>query len=264
MKTNQKKYAAIAVVAILAIAAIGVAWYVTKDDGKESVTFLIQDDKGVYFWASGSTNGSVLDALDDAASAFKFPFEKSTSTSGDGIQSLFGIEMKQNGASWSWWSQYYWDGDSWETAELMPSNIKASEYDYFALVYEDGSKAPAANPDKAVPITSKMSGFKFIVESESGLYFYISGTGDNAALAMKAASAKYNVPYVAAETGWIETIFGIGTVEISEGKWTYWSQFTYTDGKWIANETSLAEITDSSKYIAISYGDGIDVPPTPM
>jgi len=259
MDDKNKKYLTIGIVAIVIIAAVGIgAYYLTKDDKKISdltVNFLVEDNQGVYFWVKGTTSsdGTVMDAWENAVGTYGFlsSFEKSTSTKGDGIQSLFGLETKKISENkWNYWSQFTWTNNTWAVSNSLMSNIKASDCKYLGMIYGDGTNALLANPNEYKVLSSQLSGYKFLIESSSGLYFEASANGDNAYDAITGICDTYYIPYtVVASWGYI-AMFGLEFNDVTQ---EYWSLSIYENDNWMISQNGLLLITSTSNFIGLYY-----------
>lgn len=264
MDSKQMKIAAVAAVLVIVVAAVAV-YFVTKDKDNGSdeskVTFLIQDNVGVYFWAEGSGD-TVLDALKDACEDYDIKFVASNKDGVDtGIQSLFGLEMKEDAGKWSWWAQYGYVNNAWESSTLYMNELKSEDNAYFALVYGDGSNAPAATPKDAKAWNFDTAGTTFLIQSQSGMEFSINGEGKTVLDALKDAATTYSVPIVyskdAAGTEYgIDAMFGLSTNQDSEGNWHWWNQSIYDEEskKYVTSDKYMSELMseDNAKF-CLSY-----------
>lgn len=265
MDEKNKKYLTIAIAAIIVIAAIGIGvYYLTKDNKKSSdvtVDFLVEDNEGVYFWVEGKTSsdGTIMDAWENAVDNYGFlsSFVKSTSTQGDGIESLYGLEMTQKGSVWYWWGQYTWSENEWESSSSYMSNLKASDCVYFGMIYGDGTNTLSANPEEYKVLSSNLSNYKFILESKSGLYFEASASGSNAYDAIISICKTYYIPYEAS-SGYLSSMFDIGW----DGT-NWWTLSTYSSSTWTVSDVGLQSITSTSNYIALYYSAGVIPTVTP-
>lgn len=263
MDDKNKKYLTIGIVAIVVIAAVGIgAYYLTKDDKKSgdlTVNFLVEDNEGVYFWVQGTTSsdGTVMDAWENAVDSYGFlsSFEKSTSTEGDGIESLFGLEMKQISESkWNWWSQFTWNNNAWTVSNKMMSTIQASDCKYFGMIYGDGTNTLSADPNDYKVLSSELSGYKFLIESSSGLYFEVSADGDNAYDAITDICDIYFIPYTVVESwGYVSSMFDLGWDDVAQ---KYWSLSVYENDNWTISSDGLLNITSTSNFIGLYYSTG--------
>ena len=268
MDSKQMKIAAVAAVLVIVVAAVAV-YFVTKDKDNGSdeskVTFLIQDNVGVYFWAEGNGD-TVLDALKDACNDYDIKFVASNKDGVDtGIQSLFGLEMKADEAgNWSWWTQYGYTNNAWETSVSYMNELKSKDNAYFALVYGDGKVAPLVDPSQAKVWKNDYNGTAFLIQSESGMQFYINGEGKTVLDAFKDAASTYAIPNVLSKDGsgveyGIDSLFGISYKEVTPGVYYYWAQFQYDKdtGKLTLEQSFMNNILSADRdFVAIIFGTG--------
>lgn len=232
------------VVAIFAVAAVGATLYLGvlgEDNDAETTKFLIQDDKGIYFWAEGSgDNGKT--ALVDACVRYGIPSDIADGAYGATINSLFGIAsaMVEPVSSenpygvWAYWSQYSYKDGAWVYNEVSLDKVDTSDVKFIAIVYSHKGDMPAVSPDKAKVWNRSEKGTVFTIRSPSGLEFKINGTGNKVIDSFVAATNNYEVPFTptggSSPTG-VEDLFGLGmemTEPISEenpyGVWSWWIQ----------------------------------------
>lgn len=266
MDDKSKKNLTIIVVAIVIVAAMGIgAYYLTKDKNDNNdvtVKFIVEDSEGVYFWVEGKTssNGNVMDAWENAVETYSFlsSFEKSTSTEGAGIASLFGLATTQDSeGNWLYWSQYTWTNNEWENSNLYMSNQKAIDNEYFGMIYGDGINTLSVTPDDVAILKSNLTDYKFLIESSSGLYFEASASGTNAYNAIISICNTYNIPYEANGT-YLSSMFDLEW----DGTTNYWGLFTY-DNDWAYSNVNLPEITSTSDYLGLYYSAGVNPTVTP-
>ena len=263
-------YAAIAVIVIVLIAAIAVVAVSGNDDNDnndtaDDVTFLIQDEDGVYFWAFGE-GATVIDAFKDAVKDYEMPFTPSKDENGKdyGISSLFGLEMKQVGADWFWWSQYTWTDDAWVSSNLMMSEYTPEDAGhYVACVYGDGKTdvSKLATPKDAVVWDKNTSGVTFTVQNGENLWFKANGEGATVLDAFKNMTSTYKIPfevsvYQGSENG-IQSLFGMTTSQLDDGTWVWWEQFNYDGSNWISCSDYMNEMTSGDNPVfKLVYGAG--------
>lgn len=260
---SKKKIIIVAAVVIVLIVAVFAAQSLSKDKDKDNdetatVTFLIQDNYGVYFWVDGDGK-TVFDAFVDAADAFDLPFEASHADYGDGIQSLFGLKMDEKDGKWSWWQQFTYANGAWTSSSLTMEKLSAKDNEYFAVVYSDGSSTPAVTDVSKAAIWDWTFGDTlFTVESLSGMYFRVSGTGDTVFDAWDNAAKEYNIPYVPSESKYgkgITSIFGMEMISDESG-YTYWTQFVEEKSKWIDSPLSMSNLkTADYAQMLLVYGN---------
>lgn len=234
--------ATIAIVIVLAASFVMLGNDNGDVDDTETIKFLIQDDKGVYFWVEGEGDTAIAafenaigqDVYKDAA-AFVPSTDKDTGAA-NGIQSLYGLEMKGDGTTWFWWGQFIWDGSAWQSSSKYMNNYGFEESEYIALVYSDGSGVPKVTPADVKIWDQSQDGTVFTIESSTGLTFQVNGEGTTVYDAFKDATVTYSIPYepskdaAGVEYG-INSMFGLEMYQ--EGTtWYYWSQYVWVDGAW--------------------------------
>ncbi len=266
------------VAAILAVAAVGVVVYNNLGDDNEAdiVKILIQDEEGVYFWIGGEGDDAFT-ALADACEKFEIPLVSSDSTYGKSIDSVFGIGTEQveppspenEYGVWAYWSQYSFIDGEWGANEVSIDQVKTSEIEAIALVYSSTFAAPLVTPSDAKIWNHSTSGTVFTIESPSGIYFKVNGTGDKVIDAFINATDAYDIPFVPTggdtPTG-ISSLFGIemAMVEpISEenpyGVWHWWVQNIRDEGGtgWINSSLGMGNLVSSeTPEMKIIYGSG--------
>ena len=248
--SNVKIIAIVAVVAIVAIGAAAV--FLNQDSGEDNeVKFLIQDDAGVYFWIEGSGD-TVLDAFKDAAVDYGIPVEYSVYQGEEnGIQKMFGLEMRQSGTDWFWWSQYGWDGSGWVSNTVSMNGLSPSDvHGYIAIVYGDGSNPALVEPEDCEVWDGDTDGTVFTIESSTGMWFKVNGTGATVYDAFTDAVGDYDIPFIPT-TGMegINSLFGLEMVNDPDNPsaWTYWVQKVMDAGEWVDAPKGMGEL-DSSDH----------------
>lgn len=257
-----KKNMGVAAVATIAIVIVLAASFVMlgNDNGDvddtETIKFLIQDDKGVYFWVEGEGDTAIAafenaigqDVYKDAA-AFVPSTDKDTGAS-NGIKSLYGVDSAQDAeGNWSWWQQFIWDGSAWNASDLMMDQYGFNESEYIAVVFSDGSITPKVTPADVKIWDQSQDGTVFTIESSTGLTFQVNGEGTTVYDAFKDATSTYAIPYVptkdagGVETG-IKEMFGLEMVP--EGTtWYYWTQYYWVDGEWTYSDSYMNGINSA-------------------
>ncbi|MDR2698316.1 MAG: hypothetical protein LBB30_01390 [Candidatus Methanoplasma sp.] len=266
---------AVVVIAVVAIAAVGAFIMLSGDDkDPNDVTFLIQDEDGVYFWIDGNGE-TALDALENALSAYpEGTFERSTS----GVGSLFGNGFVQDSAGkYTWWVQFTWKDDKWACNTVGMNSILSKDAEYLLIMYGQGNmsdpaatQTPEGTPapkDKAV-WNGDTKGTVFRIEAGSGLYFEINGTGGETLMkTFKNACEKYKVPVETAGTAaygeFLQGLFGITSSQDAEGNWLYWAEYEYKSGGLEPSNIGRDGLksSDNPRY-ALIYGDGSAGSPT--
>jgi len=273
---QNKKLIAIVAVIIIIVAAVGIYWYATKDNGDDAdkVTFLVQDDEGVYFWMSGSGE-TAMDALENAVA--KYGYEDVFEKSEYGITSFFGLSTELNAdGNYSWWGQFTWKDNAWSYNDtVLLSDIKSSDVNYILINFGEGTMAgmdiptTTPTPSDAKVWNHSTSGVVFAIESKSGLYFYINGTGTTVYDALESATSNYNIEFTGSE--WssgkaIKTIFDLGTVN-DGGVYTYWNTKVLSDDgtSWETSEYIVGNLVSSENaQICLLYSTGVGTPTAPV
>lgn len=269
------KKAVIAVVVIVVVAVVAVGAYFALSGGNDKdpndVTFLIQDEKGVYFWISGNGE-TTLDALEDALS--DYPSGTLTANSRGGISTLFGLGTQQVGVNYIYWVQFTWTNNEWEFSNLMMNNVPSNTVDYMLVVYAvssmDGVDVPEGTPTPgdAKVWDGSTNGTVFHIKSETGLYFKINGTGGSTLLeTFKNACEKYKIPLKTAHntynaSDYLQGIFDIlASDEDGDGVWSYWAEYEYKSGAWESSNIGMGGLksSDNPQY-ALMFGDGTEIP----
>ena len=147
-------------------------------------------------------------------------------------------------------------------------NMAAKDYSSIAMVYGDGKVAPAAAPSDAKVWNKDTTGTLFTIQSPSGMYFRVNGTGTTAFDAWVDAMVKYNVPYEPSESSYgkgITSMFGLTMTQDAEGNYTYWNQDLAVDGAWSFNSVMMSNtnVADGSQMLLYyaAYGAIIDKAP---
>lgn len=246
---NNMKYLAIGVVAVIVIAAAAFVFIGDNGDGDEnSITFLIQDNQGVYFWADGNGD-TAIEAFEDAVDDFDMPFVASTDgNTGEpnGISSLFGLETVQVDGTWYWWSQFSWNGEAWESNEVMMDQITAADCNgYMAIVYADWSldTKTLPTPGDAKVWNGSEKGTVFTIESSSGMSFKVNGQGDKVIDAFVDATNDYKIPFVSTDKDGkpygIDSLYGLNMYQDAEGNWHWWGQYVKDNGVWTTSSIMM-------------------------
>lgn len=275
MAQNKKLIAIVAVIIIIA-AAVGIYWYATKDNGDDpnKVTFLIEDNDGVYFWVSGS--GEMTDdAFENAVSKSAVDLQSSESSYGISINGINGLE---NESDWSYyWATYTYSDGEWKYADDGLSVMKSSDYDYIALFYvANNYPSDPILPDNIPSVqdakiwTKDTSGVLFTIESQSGMYLRINGTGTTVYDALDDATSNYNIEFTGSEwTSYgkvIDTIFDLGMVSVDD-VYTFWSTKVLSDDgtAWETSEHVVGGLLSSENaQICLIYSTGSETPIAPV
>lgn len=267
MDSKQKGIVIVAVIVVI-IAAVFAAQALDDKDNDAEVNFLIQDNQGVYFWVSG-VGETVYDAWKNAVGTFDLPFVASVDKDGNetGIQSLFGMGMVTTETGWNWWAQYYYDGSSWQANTQYMTGLSAEDYSTIALVYGDGSGVPAVTPADAKIWDRSIDGTLFTIQSPSGLYFRVNGTGTTVFDAWVDAMKSYSIPYEPSDSSYgkgVYSMFGLKQISDESG-YTYWNQDVVMDGAWSAAGSMMSNIQSSDcsqmLFYYAAYGAAVDKAP---
>lgn len=267
MDSKQKGIVIVAVIIVIIAAVFAAQALNDKHDeaGDAEVKFLIQDDQGVYFWVSGEGE-TVYDAWKNAVGTFDLPAVASVDKDGNetGIQSLFGMAMTCDAAgAWTWWVQYYYDGSAWQSNTLYMTNMLAKDYSAIAMVYGDGSVAPAATPADAKIWDRSIDGTLFTIQSPSGLYFRVNGEGTTVFDAWADAMKNYSIPNEPSESSYgkgINSMFGLAMIQDAEGNYTYWNQDVVENGAWIAAGSMMSNLQSADYSQMLLYYGSWDFP----
>ncbi len=272
MDSKSKAIIVVAVVIVL-IVAVFAAQNLNKDknddkDETATVTFLIEDNYGVYFWIDGE-GVTVFDAFKDAVDDFDVPFVESTGIVG--INSLFGIEYEQIDGVDIWWQQFAYTDGAWVSNEVTMDQMPAKDNKYIGICYCGYGDTPTfTDVSKAAVWDWSMGDTLFTIESYSGMYFRVGGMGDTVLDAWKDAAKNYNIPvgkYKTDDKGAdinVNELFGMGTEQTAEGGWNYWSTYEYKDGEWgYASAYMNGLKTADASQILLVYAFNYDVPEFP-
>jgi len=272
-----KKTVIIAVVIIIVIIVIAAGAYVAfggknNNNDQNKVTFLIQDEKGVYFWINGNGD-TVQDAIENAFS--DYPAETLVTDSYGGVSELFGKSSSEDAAgNWTWWIQFTWKDNAWACNTTGMNEINSKDVSYELVLFGEGNMAdPSATQapaDTPTPSDAKVwdgstSGTVFQIQSDTGLYFKINGTGGATLLdTFQNACDKYNIPVNILTSGmgpYLEGLFGIDSFQDSLGNWLYWAEYEHDSTGWTYSNSGMADLTSSDNPMyAVMFGDGMDLP----
>ncbi|MDR0523035.1 MAG: DUF4430 domain-containing protein [Candidatus Methanoplasma sp.] len=253
------KKALLVLVAVVAVAVVAIGLFVAlggdKDDPNR-ITFLIEDDKGVYFWIAGS--GETADkAFLDAAEKSAVDVASSDTPSGLFVTGIAGLEQTFD-YSYYWTLQIY-DGEEWKASDVGISSLKSSEHDYLAFVYSQSLGPPDYSvvlpempsvEDAKVWSKDSRSGVLFTIQSDSGMYFHVNGLGGTVFDAFSSACEEYKIPFEESSgmSGkGIKSIFDKGTTQDKQGNYTYWIQYVPKDGEWASSPSMMGNL-DSKDY----------------
>jgi len=269
-----KKLVAIVAVIIIIVAAVGIYWYATKNNENDpnKVTFLIEDNDGIYFWISGS--GEMTDdALENAVDKSAVNLDSSESSYGISINGINGLESESD---WSYyWATYTYSDGVWTYAEDGLSLMKSSDHDYIALFYvANNYPSDPVLPDNIPNVqdakvwTKNTSGVLFTIQSQSGMYLRVNGTGTTVYDALSNATSNYKIEFTGADLSSgkaIKTIFDLGTVN-NDGVYTWNTKVLSDDGTaWETSEFIVGNLTSSENaQICLLYSTGVGTPTAPV
>jgi len=278
MAEKSKKTLLIVVVVIVIVIIVAVGAYFAFSGGNDNknqndVTFLIQDDKGVYFWIEGNGE-TAMDALTDALSSYP---GGTLVTSSYGIDSLFGQSSVQDSkGNWEWWIQFTWKDNGWSCNTTGLDEINSKDVGYELILFGSGNmdnpaatQAPAGTPvpSDAAVWGGNANGTVFQIQSESGLYFKINGTGGATLLdTFKNACDNYNISLETAHStydsnDYILGIFGITSYQDNSNNWHYWSEYEHSSSGWDYGATGMGGLTSADNPLyAVVFGDGSVAP----
>jgi len=267
---SNKLIIAVAVALVVVVAAVGVYFVFGNDKATNDVTFLIQDNEGVYFWLEGNGE-TVEDALVDAFE--RYPSGTVTFSNSGGVK-LFDIGTVNNGdGTYTYWIQFTWKDNKWTYNQLSMRNIKSVDVEHILVLHGttvsmEAAIAPEGTPTPADAViwNGSTAGTVFTVASASGLYFKINGNSNESLIkAFNAACAKYKVPLVNTESEaygqGVDTLFGFGW---DEGSGLYWAQYEEDNGAWTSASEGMASLKcgDYPIYLVCYslYGATPDIP----
>ncbi len=275
MDSKNKAIIVVAVVIVL-IVAVFAAQNLNKDknddkDETATVTFLIQDNYGVYFWIDGEGK-TVYDAFADAVEDFAIPFEPSKDKEGNenGITSLFGLATAQDDlGNWTFWQQYTYTDGKWVFNDKYMNEYNAADCEYVAVAYDSSFASADIKGDvtKAAVWDGSTDGTLFTVQSPSGMYFRYNGEGTTVIDAWKNVVSETSIPFTASKdytTGEDDGVYTIFTLsQTAEAPWSWWNQYVVEDGEWTASMYYMINIKSADcKQMLITYAfEGVDFDP---
>ena len=276
------KNMAIAIVAILIVAVVGVGVYTfygnNSDDDSNTMTFLIQDDEGVYFWIKGEGDNGYT-AFGNACETYGIEHEISNNGSyGGSIDSVFGMGTVQTeGPSedneygiYIYWNQYSFVNGNWKMNDVSIDQVKTSEVKFMAIVYTDSYVEPLVKPSDAKIWDQSTEGTVFTITSPSGMNFKVNGIGTMVMDAFIDATSAYKIPFEPSihqgEKSGIDSLFGIETSQVTPpsednpyGEYVWWTQMVPEEGGegWVMSPLGM-NLLKTSEYgsILIIYGTG--------
>lgn len=141
------KTIAMVIVAVLAVAAVGVGIYFIygNEDTRGTMSFLIEDGESDPFWIEGRGDDG-MSAFIDACDKNGVSYEKADSEYGAYIVSISEIEGNYPVA---WWALYIYTDGVWEESMVGISSLESSEVRYVAWVYTGEGELPSLEPSTA-------------------------------------------------------------------------------------------------------------------
>ena len=255
----------VAVVVIIAIAAVS-AYMVMSNGGsdKSTVSFLVEDDEGVYFWAEGS-GSNALDAFTNAMD--KLGYEYEVGNMGADSKIVNSINGLANPAGYAkYWQLYYYKDTGLALSDLAINNIKGSQT--LALIFDESGDLPDNVPALSVKVVrTSSSDTMFYIQSTTGFWTAYNGKGTTMMEAFKNVMETYKIPYNP-NAGGIDWIFDDDlNMKKSGDDWYYWQQYVLNSTKteWILNDKGMSD-TKTSDYdrMCIYYGKYGDAPSVPI
>ena len=258
----KKTIIAAIVVLVIVIAAVGIYFTVLDKDDKDKneITFLIEDDQGVYFWIKG-TGETGKDAFIDAAEKSGIDYDYTDSSFGMFISEINGLA---GGVSYNpYWALYVYENGEWISSEQGISSIVSADHDYLGwfFVYADDQynvTLPEVIPnvkDAKVWNKDSTSGTVFTIASPTEMYFRINGSSNESLMdAFSKACSEYKVPLVKSDDGEISTIFGFGK---DAGK--DWNKYSVENNAWKITTEDMSDLSsaDHSKFLVFYSEEGV-------
>jgi hypothetical protein len=250
---SNKLIIAIAVALVVVVAAVGVYFIMGNDkEDPNEITFLIEDDKGVYFWMTG-TGETGEDALIDAAKKSDVKLIYTSQSWGMYLTGINGLEGDLKSSTS--WGLFVYEGNEWVSSEVGISTLVSSDYDYagwFFGIPDENYIVPLPDfiPDvkDAKAWDKDTKGVTFTIESLSGMYFRVSGSGETVYDAMTDADSKYKMGFVGSDglRKGIDTLFGYGQIQ-DKGIWYWWSTYVLDESQndWESSNKYIGEIPSS-------------------
>jgi hypothetical protein len=99
--------------------------------------FTIASPTGLFYKINGSSNESLLKALEAACAKANVPFESNHLDGvGDGIASIYGLATTSDPVTgYSWWAQFIVEDGNWKASSLWMSNLDSSDNPQFLVLY---------------------------------------------------------------------------------------------------------------------------------
>ncbi len=252
--------AVVALVAIVAVAAVAMS----NNGGKSTVTFLVEDDEGVFFWAEGS-GANALEAFENAMDRLGYDYEVgSMGSDSKVVNSINGLSTPVGYAKY--WQLFNYNDKGLTLSDLAINKITESQT--LAFIFDETGKLPGTIPalaDKVVRTSSDDT--MFYIESPTGLWAGYNGKGSNMMEAFKDAMTKYKIPFEP-NSGGINWIFNkeLNMQKVGDD-WVYWQQYILnkTKTEWILNNEGMSSTSTSDHdRMCIFYGKYGEQPTVPI
>lgn len=224
-----------------------------------SVKFLLCDGTEFYFTIEG-TGVKVIDALVDAVDKYNYSdyvVYSGTATQPEGLKTFFGLTYKQiSSTEYQYWMTFEWDSasDYWTTSSDTMNQMFAEDNPAVLLYYgiTDGMvfEPPPGLPKEGdlQPLTQSDDGVRFLIESNTGAFFLINGTGNTLRDALENACTTNKIPYEF--DGDTVTFFGKAAASGNA-----WNQYSADSSGWSLDTSSMSSQSASGvKAYALYYG----------
>jgi hypothetical protein len=238
----------------------------------KTVTFLIEDGNNTYFWVKGEGD-TVLDAWTNAATNYNIRWVQATddnATWGE-VESMFGIGSVnkviagQDWPYWSWWMTYKWSNSTNEWVSASMANTTSTSSHIFAIYYGNNSvytPVPNITPEHAVAWDRTNKGQMFLIQSPSGMYFWVTGNGTTIEDAWVDAATTYSIPYTMETSGSYAGNLGT-TFGVQKAGQYYWKVYVNNGTNLSAWNSSYASksyvlsghLVSEHPYVAFIYGN---------
>ena len=251
----------------------------SQSSEKASSLILIEDQYGVYSWLSAdsgeySTYADMLVGL-DGKNGFDIDYTKGSYFSINSINGLANDYSKASESIYYYWATYVYDDGKWIYSDKAVDGLSTSMHDVIGLFYVKGTMAGTEeggpenvivpNISDAAAWNGSTDGTVFTIQSESGYYFYINGTGSTVFDAFSDAAKDYNLPFEASHSKYgdgIKSLFGLAMTSKTDGTtttWTYWAQYVLDEAGsgWDYSSYTMEKISTSDcSQMGIAYGTG--------
>ena len=233
-----------------------------------NVKFLIVDNEGFYITIEGR-GVSVIQAFDDAIN--KYDYQDYVEYAGSpgsytGVNSMFGMGFEQvSPYLFRFWKLFEWDEgtDYWITTSSVMGNLNAEDNPGVLLCYGESADGMDMDVPTGLPTLSELhpleisdEGTRFLIESQTGEFFVINGSGTNLELALKSACDTNHIPYTIVDGSF--RFFGID--DTSE---TAWNGYTADGNSWSYSTKKLSEYSNAAVF-GLYYGAPTSLPDIPI